>query len=226
MNGTGEYIMKLDGAIESPEESFAFIRSLTFIGGFLNAYSYFTRGGAFVTFHTGNLVRVGLSIVEKDINVFWNSFIPITAAFLGVIIASLLRHRTIEEAGFQRKVILTEIISLFIIGFIWTGSQNNGVNFVLSMIGMFQLSCFRKIKGTVHNTTIMTGNLRTLAQYFSDMLISRDRKSALEFLAYLLNFLSFVFGVVAGGILSLLVGNYAIWLCVLILLIFFIRFKE
>lgn len=219
-------MMKHNETIKRPEDSFAFMRSLAFIGGFLNAYSYFTRGGAFVSFHTGNLVRVGLSIVERDIIQFWGSFIPIIAGFLGAAIAILLKNKITVENKFHKRIILTEIISLFIIGFIMSDSLNNVVNFVLSMIAMFQLSSFRKIKGTTHNTTIMTGNLRTLSQFFSVMLMNRDRKSAVEFISYLITFLAFPLGVVIGGVSSLLVGEFAIWLCVFILLVLFFNLNK
>lgn len=215
--------MKHEETIGHPEESYCFMRSLTFIGGFLNAYSYFTRGGAFVTFHTGNLVRTGLSIVEKDLVQFWSAFTPIIAGFLGAVVALLLKSKITEESYFYKRIIFVEIISFFIIGFIWSDSLHNIVNFALSFIAMVQLSSFRSIKGTTHNTTIMTGNLRTLAQYFSDFLIKRDREIGSELISYLLTFLSFPLGVVVGGALSLLVNQIAIWFCSLILLILAVR---
>ena len=116
-----------------PEDSLAFVRSITFIGGFLNSYSYFTRGGAFTTFHTGNLVRTGLSIVERDPIAFWNSFTPIVAGFLGAATALGLKNRTTGDSIFYKKVIITEIIIFSIIGLVWSESFDNIVNFVLSM---------------------------------------------------------------------------------------------
>lgn len=219
-------MMKHNQTIQHPEDSFAFMRGLTFIGGFLNAYSYFTRGGVFVTFHTGNLVRVGLSIVEKDVIQLWNSFIPIISAFLGAVMAILLKNKITDEGDFHKKIILTEILSLFIIGFLWSDPLDRIVNFILSFIAMFQLSSFRKIKDKVHNTTIMTGNLRTTAQFLAGMLINRDRKSVIEFITYLFTFLSFLIGVVVGGISSLLVGNFAIWICVFILLVLYFNLNK
>lgn len=219
-------MMRHNEVIKNSQDSFSFMTSLTFVGGFLNAYSYFTRGGSFVTFHTGNLVRVGLSIVEKNAPQFWNSFIPIIAAFIGVVIATLLNSKITVKSNFYKKIILIEIVILFIIGFVWLDSLNNIVNFILSMTAMLQLSSFRKVKDTTHNTTIMTGNLRTLAQFFSNILINRDKKSIIEFSSYLITFLNFILGVIVGSILSLLAGKFAIWFCVFILLVLFFKLNE
>lgn len=218
--------MKFNGTIQHPEDSLAFMRCLTFIGGFLNAYSYFTRGGVFVTFHTGNLVRTGLSIVEKNPTQFWSSLTPIIAGFIGATIALLLKNKIVSENNFHKKIILIEIITLFTIGFMWSGVFNGVINFILSMLAMLQLSSFRKVKGIVHNSTIMTGNLRTTAQYFTLVLVNRDRKSISEFISYFINFLSFPLGVIVGGVLCIFVGNFAVWLCALILLILFLNLNN
>jgi len=211
--------MKFSETIKHPEDSYAFMRALTFIGGFLNAYSFFARGGAFVSFHTGNLVKIGLSIVLNDSVQFWNCFIPVIGGFIGVITATIIRDKIYRDDLFNKAIILTEIITLFIVGCIWTNSIDNIINFFLSFLAMFQLSSFRKSKGIVHNTTIMTGNLRTLAQFFTNMFLERSKKSVAEFIAYLITFLSFLFGIIIGGISTLAMDKVAVWICVLILLL-------
>jgi uncharacterized membrane protein YoaK (UPF0700 family) len=211
--------MKFSETIKHPEDSYAFMRSLTFIGGFLNAYSYFTRGGAFVSFHTGNLVRIGLSIVLNDSVQLWNSLTPVIGGFIGVVTATIIRNKINRDDLFNKVIVLTEIITLFIIGCIWSNSIDHIINFTLSFITMFQLSSFRKSKNLAHNTTIMTGNLRTLAQLFTNMFLERNKNSVTEFIAYLITFLSFIFGVIAGGLSSLFIDKAAIWICVLIILL-------
>lgn len=218
--------MKFSETIKHPEDSYAFMRALTFIGGFLNAYSFFARGGAFVSFHTGNLVRIGLSIVLNDSVQFWNCFIPVVGGFIGVVIATIIRDRINRDELFNRAIIIIEIITLFIVGCIWTNSIDHIINFSLSLLAMFQLSSFRKSKNLVHNTTIMTGNLRTLAQLFTNMFLERNKNSVTEFIAYLITFLSFIFGVIIGGISSLAIDKVAIWICALILSLLLFCNKE
>lgn len=209
--------MKYDVTIRHPEDSLGFMRALTFIGGFLNAYSFFTRGGVFVTFHTGNLVRASLSIVFNERVQLFASIIPIIGGFIGVVIASILRNKITIDKLFAKTIILIEMISFFLIGLIWPSSLDSTVNFILSALAMFQLSSFRKSQNFVHNTTIMTGNLRTLAQLFTNMFFEKKRWAYLEFVRYLITFLSFPFGVIVGGIASVILGKIAIWICVIVL---------
>ncbi len=212
--------------IKHPEDSLAFMRGLTFIGGFLNAYSFFTRGGVFVSFHTGNAVRIGLALALYDKVQFWSSFIPIIAAFIGGVTATIIRNKVTEDISFTKVIVLTEIAVLFAIGFIWTNSVDYIINFGLSFITTFQLSSFRKSKNIAHSTTIMTGNLRNLAQLFANMLLEINKKNAIEFINYLITFLSFIFGVTMGGFFSFRIGKMSIWVCAAILLILFLKMEK
>lgn len=74
------------------EERLIFMGILTFVGGFLNAYAFFVRGGAFVSLHTGNMVKVGISIYEKDSILFYSAIVPIIGCLIGAIIAQLLKN--------------------------------------------------------------------------------------------------------------------------------------
>ena len=43
-------------------ESTAFMVMLTLLSGYLNAYTYATRGGIFANMHTGNMSKLGISV--------------------------------------------------------------------------------------------------------------------------------------------------------------------
>ncbi len=199
------------------EDSAAIMRCLTFVGGYLNAYCYFTRGGAFGTFHTGNLVRTGLAIVEMDMSRFLSAVIPILGAIIGGLLANALKFVVTDKLTYQRRVIVLQLLTFLFVGFLRSEATDNEVNFVVPMVSMFQLSSFRQVKGRGHNTTIMTGNLRTLTQLFFDMIAKRNSESREEFFAYFITFFSFVIGVISGGFISLAIGESAIWFCVFIM---------
>ena len=116
----------------------------------------------------------------------------------------------------QKALLLAELIVLLGVGFISTSSSNNAVNFLLSVITTFQLSNFRKYNGNVHNSTIATGNLRTLGAHIGDIFIKKD--SAKVASKYFILVFSFPVGIFFGGLLSTLCGIYAIWFCCIILL--------
>ncbi|BBA51201.1 YoaK family protein [uncultured Fusobacterium sp.] len=202
------------------DESLIFMGLLTFIGGFINAYAFFTRGQAFVSMHTGNMAKIGLSLYQNDFNMLISSIVPISGCLLGAIFAQLLKFtlKEYEIPKLQKALLLTELIILLGVGFISTSFSNNIVNFLLSVITTFQLSNFRKYNGNVHNSTIATGNLRSLGAHIGDVLIKKDVESFKIASKYFILVFSFPVGIFFGGLLSTLCGIYAIWFCCIILL--------
>lgn len=202
------------------DESLIFMVLLTFIGGFVNAYAFFTRGQAFVSMHTGNMAKIGLSLYQSDFSMFISSIVPIFGCLLGAILAQLMKFalKEYEVPKLQKALLLAEFLVLLGIGFISTSFSNNIVNFLLSVITTFQLSNFRKYNGNVHNTTIETGNLRSLGAYIGDILIKKDSESFKIAFKYFILVFSFPVGIIFGGFLSTLCGIYAIWFCCIILL--------
>ncbi len=203
--------------IKNMEDSLAIVRGLTFVGGYLNAYCFFTRGGAFGTFHTGNIVRVGLSVVQKDSAQFWAAMMPIIGAVVGGILANTLKLTTQEDLSYQRRVIFLQLLTFLAVGLLLSDATNSLVNFVVPMVSMFQLSSFRRARERAHNSTIMTGNLRTFAQLLFEMINKRTKKSVEDFFSYSFTFLSFFFGVVVGGYISVMAGKPAIWACAVVM---------
>lgn len=47
-------------------ESTAFMVMLTLLSGYLNAYTYATRGGSFANMHTGNMSKLGISLAGQE----------------------------------------------------------------------------------------------------------------------------------------------------------------
>lgn len=201
------------------EETFGFMLLLTFVGGYSNAYSYFTRGGAFVSFHTGNMAKLGIAAVTGDSTMFLACVVPICGGLLGAILAQLVKTYLSRQSMllWQKTALLIELTALFIVGFLPQSVPDNAVNFFLSIILMFQLSNFRKYEGNVHNSTIETGNLRTFGQYCGDILIKRNLASAKKAGTYFIMVFSFPLGTLVGGFFSLWTGRSAIWLCCVLL---------
>lgn len=201
------------------EETFGFMLLLTFVGGYSNAYSYFTRGGAFVSFHTGNMAKLGIAAVTGDSTMFLACVVPICGGLLGAVLAQLVKTYLSRQSMlfWQKTVLIIELTALLIVGFLPLSVPDNAVNFFLSIVLMFQLSNFRKYEGNVHNSTIETGNLRTFGQYCGDILIKRNLASARKAVTYFVMVFSFPLGTLAGGFFSLWTGRSAIWICCILL---------
>lgn len=210
------------------EESYLFMWLLTFIGGYSNGYSYLTRDGAFVSFQTGNIAKVGLSVVMGNRDMLLSSLLPICAALLGAILAQLLKTIFSKKSVkfWQETALIIELAAFFIVGCLPKTCSNNAVVFFMAITTMFQLSNFRILNGSVHNTTIETGNLRTVGQYTGEFLWQRDWASLKKALYYFAVFIAFPLGVAAGGWISATIGAYAIWLCCVLLVALLLLFQK
>lgn len=199
------------------EESPILMFCLTFIGGFLNSYSYFTRNGIFVTFHTGNLVRLSLGVIERDWGQFSGALRMIIAGMFGASIAFYLIHKIHLGPSFYRLVLLIEAGVFLLVSFVPADIYPNIISSLLAMVAMFQLTSFRKVTGEVHNTTIMTGNLRTLVSKLTAYIFKPDAESRRALLLYATIFFAFPIGVIVGGYISMALSYRALLICSVII---------
>lgn len=213
-------IMETKAAVKA-EESLIFMMLMTFIGGFINAYSFLTRGGAFVSMHTGNMARLGITLFQGNFSGALGCIIPIVGTVLGGIIAQYLKMVYSKKSllYWQKFSLAAELVMLLAIGFVPMEISNGIVNWILSVVTGFQLSNFRQYEGAVHNTTICTGNLRTVGQYLCDALMKRSKAAFLKCLRYILLVFSFPLGAGIGVAVSVMPGSYAVWICCVALFI-------
>jgi len=144
-------------------ESTAFMVMLTLLSGYLNAYTYATRGGIFANMHTGNMSKLGISLAGGNFAGSWQYLAPILAALLGVMFSELVRHRFsgIAFGSWQKNMLAFEILVLVGAAFIASGWHDMLIACVFSFVTEAQLSVFGKWEGKGHSTTICTGNLRS-----------------------------------------------------------------
>jgi len=204
-------------------ETLCFMALMTAVGGYVNAYSFITRD-ALTSMMTGNMARIGIALAQMDKDGFMAAFIPIVGCFFGAFTANLLKGTNPfkrAERYWQKTALLIEAAALAIVSFLPASVPNGAVNCVISGIAGFQLSIFRKYEGSPHNTTICTGNLRSLSQYCANVVLSRDAASIREAFRYFLLVFSFPFGAVLGGLASLKVGTLAVWPVCFVLMVLF-----
>ena len=124
------------------QETLLFISILTAVGGYLNAYSFYTMV---------HLLHYILGIWQKwgyqsfkDRGQALMVLIPISGNIVGAFLAELLRRSCTTRASFDmaKVSISSEIIALFIIGFLPVSLPNILINWFLSVNAVFQLSNF------------------------------------------------------------------------------------
>ncbi|HSQ87712.1 YoaK family protein [Romboutsia sp.] len=200
---------------------------LAIVGGFLDAYTFVGRGGVFANAQTGNIVLVGVEVSRGDWRQAFMYVPPILAFILGVIVAEIMKKRSsllfIPDSA--RAILILEIILLFIIGFLPSTVSDSFVNVIISFVSSVQISAFRKLVDSPYSTTMTTGNLRTASYQAYIAITKKDRESAIRALRYLTIISSFLFGAFLGGMVTLSIGNKAIWVAAFILIFSLILFS-
>ena len=101
-------------------ESLQIMFILTLIGGFLDSYSYVTRGGVFAFAQTGNLVLLSINICYGNLDKIARYIMPIIAFILGTTLVRIFekKHKYMKIVHWRQVIIVFEGIILALVGFI------------------------------------------------------------------------------------------------------------
>ena len=214
----------MSGRTVQMSEAYSLGALLTVGGGFLDAYTYFTRGGVFSNAQTGNLVLLAIRLAEGDLTALPRYLPPILAFALGVVAAELVRdrYRASHALHWRQAVVALEALILLATAFLpqdrWDAAVNAAVSFVCAM----QVEAFRKIRGNALATTMCTGNLRSGTELLYHGLRDRDPAALRRSLQYYGIILCFLAGGALGVWATGLLAERAILLCCALLLVIFL----
>lgn len=181
---------------------------LTLSGGLQDAYTYLRRGKVFANAQTGNIVLLGQSLFDGDWNRAGRYLLPVLAFALGVAAAEAIRVR---RPRWQRRVLLWEILLLFLVGFI-PHSLDQLANALVSFSCAMQVQTFRRVEGFAFASTMCIGNLRSGVEALCAFLRTRDRQERRKARLYFCTILLFALGAEAGSLAAQLLDLPAIWL--------------
>lgn len=188
---------------------------LTLSGGLQDTYTYLRRGKVFANAQTGNIVLLGQSLFDGDWARAARYLLPVLAFALGVAAAEWLRVRL---PHWQRRVLMGEILLLFLVGFI-PHSLDQLANALVSFSCAMQVQAFRKVEGFAFASTMCIGNLRSGMESLCAFLRTGDRQERRKARLYFLVILLFALGAELGSLAVELLDLPAIWLsCVLLAL--------
>ena len=186
---------------------------LTLSGGLQDTYTYLRRGRVFANAQTGNIVLLGQSLFDADWARAARYLLPVLAFALGVAAAEWLRVRL---PCWQRRVLLWEMLLLFLVGFI-PHSLDQLANALVSFSCAMQVQAFRKIEGFAFASTMCIGNLRSGMESLCAFLRTGDGHERKKARLYFLVILLFALGAELGSLAVELLDLPAIWLsCVLL----------
>lgn len=186
---------------------------LTLSGGLQDTYTYLRRGKVFANAQTGNIVLLGQSLFDGDWSRAGRYLLPVLAFSLGVAAAEWLRVRL---PHWQRRVLMGEILLLFLVGFI-PHSLDQLANALVSFSCAMQVQAFRKVEGFAFASTMCIGNLRSGMESLCAFLRTGDRQEGRKARLYFLVILLFALGAELGSLAVELLDLPAIWLSCLLL---------
>ena len=193
---------------------------LSFIGGFLETYTYSLHGGVFANAQTGNLVLLALSIMQNNGKTGYY-LVSICAFILGVFISEALctklSHK--NKANWLSVLVLVEAVILGIIPFLPASSPNIVVNILVPLVCSLQFNGFQRTHGLVCNTVLCTANLRNASQHLYHALLNKDFDKVRVSAKYFVMITIFVIGASISFITIHFVGKYSIWICSILLII-------
>lgn len=174
---------------------------LTAVGGFLDAYTYFERGGVFANAQTGNIVKLGIALANGARDQYLSYLLPI-CSFAAGLMASLAVKEVLERRQVRlvrRTVLAAEIVGLAIVGFVPLGEQwDKLANCIVSFVAAMQYETFTTFRGEAIVTTMSTGNLRKMVDALFLGIIHNDTEKLLRSVLFLTIIATFTFGAYLG----------------------------
>ena len=203
-----------------PFEKPLFIMIITFVGGYMNGYTYITRNNILANMHTANMSKLGINIALGEWLEALHYFIPIVTCILGAAFSKLIETILINfnfKGDWRKFALVLEGIALFLIGLIPSSFPDIIVTNLVSFLMGYQLCLFRNCLGVPFNTTISTGNIRTVGLFLFGALDKESRDSLKKVIIFTILTFSFAVGAIPGTLISLALSIKSVWVCSFIL---------
>ncbi|WP_206491934.1 YoaK family protein [Rhodococcus sp. KRD162] len=192
---------------------------LAAVGGFLDAYTYVTRGGVFAGAQTGNVVLLGVDIAGGR----WTEALafvpPLTAFVLGVATAEFIALPEVAKIVRRpvRAVLVVEILVVLAVGFLPATVPDALVSVILAHVAGVQVTTFRVLVDSPFNTTMTTGNLRSMSMAAFHRVVDGDREEGTRAGRFGVVIAGFLGGALLGAVAVELFGLRAIWVVAVML---------
>ncbi|MEL7648916.1 MAG: YoaK family protein [Sedimentibacter sp.] len=199
-------------------ESYMVGALLAVVGGYLDAYTYISRGKVFANAQTGNIVLMGLNFSQGNFSGTLHYLLPIIAFIVGVVISEAIKSRFRENSviHWRQIVVAIEVFVLTAVAFVPNGSMNPIVNAAVSFVCALQFECFRK-----YTTTMCTGNLRSATEQLFIYKNTKNVQALTNSMQLYGIILFFILGVVLGTLLTnIFMEKAVLFSCIILAAVF------
>jgi uncharacterized membrane protein YoaK (UPF0700 family) len=204
-----------------------FAMLLTLTNGFLDAYTYITRGGVFANVQTGNVILFAIDMRHGHWAHSLDHLWPILAFLAGVLLSSHIKSGRVERRLPHplRWTMAIQAVAFAVVGFVPTSVPSGFVTIPISFLAAMQFTLFRSIGDLNYVAVATTGNLMRCVEAGYSVFVDKDNDARFAFRVYGILITTFASGAVIGAFTSEGWGIRAVWVpaaCLAVTLVLFI----
>jgi uncharacterized membrane protein YoaK (UPF0700 family) len=187
---------------------------LTLTNGFMDAHTYFVRGGVFANVQTGNVIFFAIDFSERKPTAAMAHVWPILAFLVGMVLAAHVKSGRMDHF-LPRPLIWTmavQALALAAIGFVPVTVAHNYVTVPIAFLSAMQMGLFRNIGDLAYLPVATTGNLMRFVESGYDGFVERQPAARRACGIYGTLIVGFTSGALVGAFASREWGAHAIWL--------------
>jgi uncharacterized membrane protein YoaK (UPF0700 family) len=194
---------------------------LTLTNGFMDAHTYYVRGGVFANVQTGNVIFFALDMSARKVTAAMAHVWPILAFMVGMALAAHIKSGRVERfiPHPLRWTMAVQVVALAGIGFVPVTVAHNYVTVPIAFLAAIQMGLFRNIGDLAYLPVATTGNLMRFVESGYDGFVEKQSASRRACGIYGTLILGFAGGALIGAFASRAWGAHAIWLAAGILAI-------
>lgn len=192
---------------------------LSFVGGFVDTYTFITRGAMFASAQTGNIIFLAANVANGDWKQGFLKFVTIVAFWIGTIFAAIWTKLMDHTHYWRLTALFPELIMLTMLGFLPQTISNCYLLPPLAICMALQNSLYDVVAGHGYANVMATANLKHATLSGVTAILYHSVKSLRLSMLYTKAFFAFIIGAVTCALLIRIMGITAIWICAMMLAI-------
>jgi uncharacterized membrane protein YoaK (UPF0700 family) len=199
---------------------------LTLTNGFMDAHTFFVRGGVFANVQTGNVIFFAIDLSERKLAAAMAHVWPILAFMVGVGLAAHIKSGRVQRVVTHplRWTMAVQVIVLAGIGFVPVTVAHSYVTVPIAFLAAVQMGLFRNVGDLAYLPVATTGNLMRFVESGYDGFAEKHSASRRACGVYGTLIIGFAGGALIGAFASRVWGAHAIWLAAGILAVTLVLF--
>lgn len=185
---------------------------LTFIGGFIDSYTYVLRGHVLAASQTGNIIFLSVNLANHNLPGALVKICSLISFVIGVGLVTLLNLRFKVSNYWRLATLFPGIVTCIIVGMLPANTSDVIIIGLLSLSMSMQTTSFSMIEGQAYNNVFSTGNLKKAIISLSYFIYNHDRDKLNTFLLYIELVFCFAIGALVSAILQKEFNLHTIWI--------------